>query len=81
MEHPRPYADFLTATARNIQQAREVKEGRTVYQVGPTIYRGLWYTDGNYLLEAARFLGQDKEGYHRLYPMQSVLWLLHQLYH
>ena len=58
---PRPYGDFLTATTRNIQQAREVKEGRSIFQVGPTIYRGLWVTDGNHLLEAARFLGYDKE--------------------
>jgi len=52
---------FLTACARNIQQAREVKDGRLVFQVGPTVYRGLWIVDGNFLLEAARYLGYDKE--------------------
>jgi hypothetical protein len=53
--------EFLTACARNIQQAREVKDGRLVFQVGPTVYRGLWIVDGNFLLEAARYLGYDKE--------------------
>jgi len=51
--------DFLTACARNIQQAREVKNGRLVFEVGPTVYRGLWIVDGNFLLEAARYLGFD----------------------
>ena len=51
--------DFLTACARNIQQAREVKDGKLVFQVGPTVYRGLWIVDGNFLLEAARYLGFD----------------------
>jgi len=53
--------EFLTACARNIQQAREQKDGRLVFQVGPTVYRGLWIVDGNFLLEAARYLGYDKE--------------------
>lgn len=51
--------DFLTACARNIQQAREVKDGKLVFQVGPTVYRGLWIVDGNFILEAARYLGFD----------------------
>jgi hypothetical protein len=42
-------------------QAREEKEGRLTFQVGPTCYRGLWVVDGNFLLEAARYLGFDKE--------------------
>src|SRR6266568_1069696 len=53
--------EFLEACARNIQQAREVKDGRLVFQVGPTVYRNLWIVDGNFLLEAARYLGYDKE--------------------
>ena len=32
-----------------------------MFQVGPTVYRGLWIVDGNFLLEAARYLGYDKE--------------------
>jgi hypothetical protein len=51
--------DFLIACARNIQQAREVKNGRLVFEVGPTVYRGLWIVDGNFILEAARYLGFD----------------------
>ena len=58
---PSVTGDFLTACARNIQQAREQKDGRLVFQVGPTVYRGLWIVDGNFLLEAARYLGFDEE--------------------
>lgn len=53
--------EFLTACARNILQAREVRDGKLTFQVGPTCYRGLWVVDGNFLLEAARYLGYDKE--------------------
>ncbi len=53
--------EFVTACARNILQAREVKSGKLTFQVGPTIYRGLWVVDGNFILEAARYLGYDKE--------------------
>ncbi|MCB0075367.1 MAG: hypothetical protein KDE20_28115, partial [Caldilineaceae bacterium] len=48
--------DMLTACARNILQAREVKDGLPEFQVGPTVYRGLWVIDGYFFLEAARFL-------------------------
>jgi hypothetical protein len=58
--YPGRHGEFLTACARNIQQAREVKNGRLVFQVGPTQYRGLWIVDGNFLLEAARYLGYDQ---------------------
>jgi len=57
---PGRHGEFLTACARNIQQAREVKNNRLVFQVGPTQYRGLWIVDGNFLLEAARYLGYDQ---------------------
>src|SRR5258708_5260065 len=59
--YPGRSGEFLTSCARNIQQAREVKNDRLVFQVGPTVYRGLWIVDGNFLLEAARYLGYDKE--------------------
>jgi hypothetical protein len=59
--YPNKHGEFLSACARNIQQARETKNGRLVFQVGPTAYRGLWIVDGNFLLEAARYLGYDKE--------------------
>lgn len=58
---PRREGEFLEACARNILQAREVRNGRLTFQVGPTCYRGLWVVDGNFLLEAARYLGYDKE--------------------
>ena len=57
---PARHGEFLAACARNIQQAREVKNGRLVFEVGPTQYRGLWIVDGNFLLEAARYLGYDQ---------------------
>jgi len=62
---PGEHGKFLVACARNIQQAREVKNGKLTFQVGPTVYRGLWIVDGNFILEAARYLGYDaaaKEG-------------------
>jgi hypothetical protein len=59
LNFPGPHGEFLTACARNIQQAREVKAGKLTFQVGPTVYRGLWVVDGNFLLEAARYLGYD----------------------
>jgi hypothetical protein len=59
--YPEEHGDFLIACARNIQQAREIKNGRLVFEVGPTMYRNLWIVDGNFLLEAARYLGYDKE--------------------
>ena len=57
---PGRHGEFLTACARNIQQAREIKNDRLVFQVGPTQYRGLWIVDGNFLLEAARYLGYEQ---------------------
>lgn len=60
-ELPGRYQKFLTACARNIVQAREIKNGRKTFQVGPTCYRGLWIVDGNFILEAARYLGYDTE--------------------
>jgi hypothetical protein len=56
---PGPHGEFLTTCARNIQQAREVMNGKVTFQVGPTVYRGLWVVDGNFLLEAGRYLGYD----------------------
>ncbi len=56
---PGRYNEFLIACARNILEAREVKNGRKTFQVGPTCYRGLWIVDGNFILEAARYMGLD----------------------
>jgi hypothetical protein len=51
--------DMVTASARNIMQARERKDGVPEFQVGPTCYRGLWVVDGHFILEAARYLGHE----------------------
>jgi hypothetical protein len=59
--YPGKQGEFLTACARNIQQAREIKNGHLVFETGPTVYRNLWIVDGNFLLEAARYLGYDKD--------------------
>ncbi len=55
------YSDFLISSTRNILQSRTIKNGKKAFQVGPTCYRGLWVIDGTFLLEAARYLGYDKE--------------------
>ena len=48
---------LIDSSIRNIWQAREIKNGMTAFQVGPTCYRGLWIVDGAFLLEAAAMLG------------------------
>jgi hypothetical protein len=58
---PGRQGEFVEACARNIFQAREVRDGKLTFQVGPTCYRGLWVVDGNFILEAARYLGHDQE--------------------
>lgn len=54
---------MLEACARNILQAREIKEGLPVFQVGATCYRGLWVVDGHFLLEAAHYMGLREDAY------------------
>lgn len=56
-----PFQNFLVASARNMEQSSEIKNGKKLYQVGPTVYRGLWMVDGNSLMEAARYMGHDRE--------------------
>jgi hypothetical protein len=58
---PGRQGEFVEACARNILQAREVRDGKLTFQVGPTVYRGLWVVDGNFILEAARYIGLDKQ--------------------
>ena len=55
--------DMVVACARNILQAREIVGGAPVFQVGPTIYRGLWVVDGHFLLEAGQYLGMRDDAY------------------
>ncbi|MEP6683624.1 MAG: hypothetical protein ABJA35_10200 [Parafilimonas sp.] len=48
---------IVESSLRNIFQARDIRKGNKSFQVGPTIYRGLWLADGSYLLEVATMLG------------------------
>jgi hypothetical protein len=48
---------LLDSSIRNIFQAREIRNGLPAFQVGPTVYRGLWVVDGAFILEAATYLG------------------------
>ncbi|MBI1295672.1 hypothetical protein GC175_12030 [bacterium] len=55
--------EMVTACARNILQAREIQDGLPEFQVGPTIYRGLWIIDGYFFLEAAQFTGRSEDAF------------------
>lgn len=52
---------LVDSSIRNIWQAREIKKGLPVFQVGPTCYRGLWIVDGAFLLESAALVGAGKD--------------------
>lgn len=52
---------LLDGCIRNIYQAREIKNGRPAFQVGPTCYRGTWAADGPFILEAVTYLGRASE--------------------
>jgi hypothetical protein len=52
---------LVDSSIRNIWQARDIKKGVPVFQVGPTCYRGLWIVDGAFLLESATMLGAGRE--------------------
>lgn len=73
-ELQRHHHDVLVASSRNIAQCREVAGTTPMFQVGPTVYRGLWLVDGHFLLEAAHYLGLDPEAKAGL----DALWKLQQ---
>ena len=52
---------LVDSSIRNIWQAREIKQGLPVFQVGPTCYRGLWIVDGAFILESAAMVGAGQE--------------------
>lgn len=52
---------LMDSCIRNIYQAREMRNDRLVFQVGPTCYRGTWAVDGPFILEAVTYLGRWKE--------------------
>ncbi len=59
---PDPTAQaLLDASIRNIYQAREIRDGKPAFQVGPTCYRGLWAVDGAFITEAVTYLGRGDE--------------------
>jgi hypothetical protein len=47
---------MLQSCIRNIFQARNIEEGKPVFNVGPTIFHGLWIADGSFILETATML-------------------------
>ena len=53
--------NLFKSCVRNIFQAREIKDDRLAFQVGPTCYRGTWAVDGAFILEAVTYLGLVKE--------------------
>jgi GH15 family glucan-1,4-alpha-glucosidase len=57
----RQIQSLVDSSIRNIWQAREIKGGLPAFQVGPSVYRGLWIVDGAFLLEAATMLGKVDE--------------------
>lgn len=64
MQVPDPAVmEMITACARNILQAREIKEGAPVFQVGATVYRSLFVVDGHFFLDAAQYLGYPEEAF------------------
>jgi len=52
---------MIESCVRNIWQAREIKNGKPAFHVGPTVYRGLWVVDGSFILESAALLGRGRE--------------------
>ena len=52
---------MVSSSLRNIFQARDIREGNKAFQVGPTVYRGLWLADGSFLLEVATMLNYIKD--------------------
>lgn len=57
----RTVQDILESCVRNIWQARELKANGPAFQVGPTMYRGLWIVDGSFILESAAMLGRGED--------------------
>jgi len=52
---------LLDSCIRNIYQAREIKNNKPSFQVGPTFYRGTWAADGPFILEAVSYMGRLME--------------------
>lgn len=53
--------NIIDASIRGVWQAREIKDNKISFQVGPTCYRGLWITDGAFFLEMATMLDRGTD--------------------
>jgi hypothetical protein len=51
---------LITSSIRTIYQNREILNGKPRYQIGPSVYRGLWLGDGWYMAETMAQLGDMK---------------------
>lgn len=65
--------DMIDSCGRNILQAREIKEEVYEFQVGPTMYRGLWVVDGHFFLEAAQMMGRFDEAFQGIYAVLKIV--------
>lgn len=52
---------MVESCIRNVFQARDIRGGLPSFNVGPTVYRGLWIADGTFILEMATMLNHIKE--------------------
>ncbi len=52
--------EMLDASIRTLYQIRDVVDGHAQFQPGPSVYRGLWYVDGAWAVEAALFAGDEE---------------------
>lgn len=52
---------MVASCIRNIFQARDIRDGKPSFNVGPTCYRGLWIADGTFILETATMLDYVKD--------------------
>ena len=53
--------EMIESCVRNIFQARDMRVGKPSFNVGPTVYRGLWIADGTFILETATMLNYIKD--------------------
>jgi len=51
------YQELIDSSIRNLYQIRDVVDGLPQFQPGPTVYRGLWLSDGYKQMEAALLAG------------------------
>lgn len=52
---------MIDASWRNLTQARELRNGKQAYSVGPTVYRGIYFADGAFMIEASALMNAIEE--------------------